>query len=118
MITNPIAGAVVRTREYPRSVHGSGPYVGTITSVGLRIPLGDASVPARGGQPSPPRIAAIKLTLAETACLERLARQHAAGLVTRARLAFHLRWPAWRRRHQGRARWHHFSTRLLAAAAT
>lgn len=90
----------------------------TITSAGLRIPLGDASVPARGGQPSPPRIAAIKLTLAETACLERLARQHAAGLITRARLAFHLRWAAWRRRHQGRARWHHFSTRLLAAAAT
>jgi hypothetical protein len=66
MITNPIAGAV-RTREHPPSVHGSGPYAGTITSVGLPIPLGDASVPARGGQPSPPRIAAIKLTLAETA---------------------------------------------------
>jgi SRSO17 transposase len=89
-----------------------------ISDADLRIPLGDAPVPARGGQPSPPRIAAIKLTLAETARLERLARQHAAGLITRARLAFHLRWSAWRRRHQGRARWHHFSTRLLAAAAT
>ena len=116
MITDPVAGAV-RTREYPRSVHGSGPYVGTITSVGLRIPLGDAPVPARGGPPSPPRVAAIKLTLAETARLSRPARQHATGLITRTRLAFHLRWSAWRRRHQGRARRRHFSTRLLAAAA-
>ena len=39
----------------------------------------------------PPRIAAIKLTLAETARLSRLARQHATGLITRTRLAFHLR---------------------------
>ena len=84
----------------------------------LGIPLGDAPVPARSGQPCPPRIAAIRLTIAETARLERLARQHAAGLITRARLAFCLRWSAWRRRHQARARWHHYSTRLLAAAAT
>ncbi len=88
------------------------------TGPDLGIPLGDAPVPARGGQPCPPRIAAIRLTIAETARLERLARQHAAGLITRARLAFCLRWSAWRRRHQARARWHHHSTRLLAAAAT
>jgi hypothetical protein len=36
--------------------------------------------------------------------IERLARQHAAGLITRARLAFCLRWSRWRRRHQARAR--------------
>ena len=89
-----------------------------ISRADLRIPLGDAPVPARPGQPCPPRIAAIKLTIAETARIERLARQHAAGLITRARLAFHLRWSRWRRRHQARARWHHYSTRLLAAAAT
>jgi hypothetical protein len=89
-----------------------------ISGPDLRIPLGDAPVPARGGQPCPPRIAAIRLTIAETARLERLARQHAAGLITRARLAFCLRWSRWRRRHQARARWHHYSTRLLAAAPT
>ena len=89
-----------------------------ISGADLRIPLGDAPVPARGGQPCPPRIGAIKLTIAETARIERLARQHAAGLITRARLAFHLRWSLWRRRHQARARWHHFSTRLLTEAAT
>ena len=74
--------------------------------------------PPAAGQPCPPRIAAIRLTIAETARIERLARQHAAGLITRARLAFCLRWSTWRRRHQARARWHHCSTRLLAAAAT
>ena len=91
---------------------------GDVSGSDLGIPLGDAPVPARGGQPCPPGIAAIRLTIAETARIERLARQHAAGLITRARLAFHLRWSAWRRRHQARARWHHYSTRLLTTAAT
>ena len=48
--------------------------------------------------------------------LTRLASQYAAGLISRARLAFALRWSARRRRHQAAARWHHHSTRLLAAA--
>ena len=91
---------------------------GDVSGADLGIPLGDAPVPARGGQPCPPGIAAIKLTIAETARIESLARQHAAGLITRARLAFHLRWSAWRRRHQARARWHHYSARLLTTAAT
>ena len=90
----------------------------SISDADLRIPLGDAPVPSRSGQPCPPGIAAIRLTIAETARIERLARQHAAGLITRARLAFCLRWSRWRRRHQARARWHHYSTRLQAAAAT
>jgi hypothetical protein len=74
-----------------------------ISGADLRILLGDAPVPARGGQPCPSRIAAIRLTIAEAARIERLARQH-AGLITRARLAFDLRWPGWRRRQQARAR--------------
>jgi SRSO17 transposase len=82
----------------------------------LGIPLGDASVPARPGQPCPPGIGPVKLTIAETARLIRLARQHAAGLITSARLAFCLRWSRWRRRHQARARWHHHATRLTAAS--
>jgi hypothetical protein len=81
-----------------------------------RIPLGDAPVPALPGQACPPRIGAVKLTIAETARLVRLAKQYAAGQITTARLAFHLRWSRWRRRHQARARWHHYSTRLAAAA--
>ena len=82
----------------------------------LRIPLGDAPVPARGGQPRPPRIGLIRLSVAETARLTRLAARAGAGLISRAQLAFALRWSARRRRHQAIARWHHHSARLATAA--
>jgi SRSO17 transposase len=35
---------------------------------------------------------------------------------TRAQIALHLRWSDWRRRHQARARWHHYRTRLAPIA--
>jgi hypothetical protein len=84
----------------------------------LRFPVGDAPVPARAGLPCPPGIAPIKLSIAETVRLAGLATRHTAGLVTRAGLAFALRWSLRRRRHQARARWHHYSTRLAAVAGT
>jgi len=96
---------------------GSSPEGDDIDDADLQIPLGDAPVPARGGQPCPPRIAPIRLSVAETARLTRLAAQLTAGLITRTRLAFALRWSARRRRHQATARWHHHNARLLAAAA-
>lgn len=64
--------------------------------------------------PAPPGL--IKLSIAETARLTRLAQQAASGLITRTRLAFALRWSAGRRRHQAIARWHHHNARLLATA--
>jgi len=73
---------------------------------------------ARGGclrQPCRPGIAPIRLSIAETTRLTVLARQHAAGLITRARLGFALRWSLRRRLHRAAARWHHHSARLLAA---
>ncbi len=82
----------------------------------LRIPLGDAPIPAYPGQPRPRRAGLIKLSIAETARLARLAADWAAGLLTQARLAFRLRWSAWRRRHQAAARWYHHAARLAAAA--
>lgn len=82
----------------------------------LQIYTGIAPLPVRGGQPCPPDIPPIGLSAAETARIELLARDWKAGLLSRARLAFHLRWSAWRRRHQARARWHHYSTRLAALA--
>jgi hypothetical protein len=91
----------------------SGPAVST---AGLQIYTGDAPLPARGGQPCPPGIPPIALSAAETVRIERLARDWKAGLLSLARLAFQLRWSAWRRRHQARARWHHYSTRLAALA--
>ena len=90
---------------------------GVVSDTDLRIPLGDAPVPARGGQPRPPGITPIKLSIAETtrlASLASLASQHTTGLISRARLAFALRWSLRRRLHQATARWHHYSTRLLA----
>ena len=76
-------------------------------------PVGDQP----GNRPGPPGIGAVRLTVAETARLIRLARQYAAGRITRARLAFHLRWSRWRRRHRDRVRWHRYGTRLAAEAA-
>jgi len=81
----------------------------------LQIPLGDAPVPQHGGKPCPPGITAIKLSIAETGRLTRLATQYTTGLISRTQLAFALRWSQRRRRHQAIARWHHYSTRLLAA---
>jgi len=89
-----------------------------ITDADLLIPLGDAPVPVRGGQPCPPGIAPIRLSIAETARLTGLARQYAAGLISRTRLAFALHWSLQRRRHQAIARWHHYSARLLAITRT
>jgi SRSO17 transposase len=83
----------------------------------LQIYTGGAPLPRSAGQPCPPGIAPIELSAAETARIERLARDWKAGLLTAARLAFHLRWSAWRRRHQARARWHHYAARLAALAA-
>lgn len=87
---------------------------GDVNDTGLQIPLGDAPVPAHSGQPRPPAITPIKLSIAETTRLASLARQYTAGLISRARLAFALRWSLRRRLHQATARWHHYSTRLLA----
>jgi hypothetical protein len=88
---------------------------GDVSDADLQIPLGDAPIPARGGQPRPAAITPIRLSIAETARLSSLARQHAARLITRARLAFALRWSLRRRLHQAVARWHHYSARLLAS---
>jgi SRSO17 transposase len=89
-----------------------------VSEADLHIPLGDAPVPNRGGKPCPPGIAAIKLSVAETARLARLAAQYTTGLISRARLAFALRWSQRRRHHQATARWHHYSARLLPATGT
>jgi len=115
-----IRGALTGSITLPAAGHGddhagSIPADGDVSDADLQIPLGDAPVPARGGQPCPPGIAPVKLSIAETARLAVLARQHTAGLITRARLAFALRWSVRRRLHQAIARWHHYSTRLLAA---
>ena len=105
-IALPAAG---RSDDHDDSLQAGG------SDLSLQIPLGDAPVPGRAGQPCPAGIAPIKLSIAETVRLASLARQYTAGLITRARLAFALGWSLRRRLHQATARWHHYSTRLLPA---
>ncbi len=79
----------------------------------LMIPLGDSVIPVRPDQPRPPEIAYIRLTLPEILRLVQIAN---TGL-SQARVAFHLRWSKWRRRHQGIARWYRWRTRLAVQTA-
>jgi AraC-like DNA-binding protein len=115
-----IRGTLTGSITLPAASHGDDqtgptPASSDVSDTGLQIPLGDAPTPARGGQPCPPGIVPVKLSIAETARLTGLARQHTAGLITRTHLAFALRWSLRRRLHQAIARWHHYSARLLAA---
>lgn len=81
-------------------------------SAGLRIHPGADTVPAVAGLPCPAGIPPVRLSDTETARIDALTRAYTGGLLSRDRLAFHFRWSHWRRRHQARARWSHYSTRL------
>ena len=106
------------TSDTSTATGGNGDGNGGVSDADLQIPLGDAPIPVRAGQPCPPELGPIKLSIAETTRLTTLAACHTKGLITRARLAFALRWSRRRRLHQARARWHHYSTRLQAVTGT
>jgi hypothetical protein len=82
------------------------------TSTDLRIHPGADIVPAVAGLPCPAGIPPVRLSDTETARIDALTRAYVGGLLSRDRLAFHFRWSHWRRRHQARARWSHYSARL------
>lgn len=82
------------------------------TSPDLRIHPGAGTVPVIAGLPCPAGIPPVRLSGTETARIDALTRAYTAGFLSRDRLAFHFRWSHWRRRHQARARWSHYSTRL------
>jgi DDE superfamily endonuclease len=82
------------------------------TSLDLRIHPGADTVPAVAGLPCPAGIPPVRLSDTEAARIDALTRAYTSGLLSRDRLAFHFRWSHWRRRHQARARWSHYSTRL------
>jgi hypothetical protein len=89
---------------------------GTVgTSPDLRIHAGADTVPVIAGLPCPADIPPVRLSDTETARIDSLTRAYTGGLLSRDRLAFHFRWSHWRRRHQARARWSHYSTRLAPA---
>jgi hypothetical protein len=117
-IQSSLSGAVVlpsATEPVPDCRRAPGQ--AAVTHADLRFSTADAPVPVTAGQPCPPGIPPIALSAAEACLIERLARDWKAGLISTARLVFELRWSTWRRRHQARARWHHYSTRLAAMAA-
>lgn len=89
----------------------------TVNPADLQFRTDDAPLPPTAGRPCPPGITPVRLSHAETGRIARLARDLKEGRSTAARAAFELRWSAWRRRHQARARWHHYSARLAALAA-
>jgi SRSO17 transposase len=72
------------------------------------------TLPVRPDQPPPADHGMIKVTIAEARRLLAIA----ASATTTAVKFFHLRWSQWRRRHQARARWHHWRTRLRRYATT
>ena len=84
----------------------------TSTSPDLRIHPGADTVPIIAGLPCPAGIPPVRLSDTETARIDALTRAYTSGILSRDRLAFHFRWSHWRRRHQARARWSHYSTRL------
>jgi hypothetical protein len=72
------------------------------------------TLPVRPDQPPPADHGMIKVTIAEARRLLAIA----ASTTTTSVKFFHLRWSDWRRRHQARARWHHWRTRLRRYATT
>jgi hypothetical protein len=100
----------------PEPVSAADPRDHHVTSADLQVHPGTVVVPAVPGLPRPIDLPPVRLSDTETARIDSLTRAYADGHLTRARLAFHYRWSDWRRRHQARARWHHYSTRLAALA--
>lgn len=70
-------------------------------------------LPARPGEAPPADVGLIRITVPEARRLFALLTPPANQVSEIFRDA----WSIWRRRHQARARWHHYQTRLEAAAA-
>jgi hypothetical protein len=70
-------------------------------------------LPARPGETPPRDAGLIRITVPEAHRLFALLTPPANQVSEILRDA----WSIWRRRHQARARWHHYQTRLQAAAA-
>jgi SRSO17 transposase len=74
---------------------------------------GTGVLPASADQRPPAEIGMVKVSVPEARRLLRLA---AAPMTTAARAAGYA-WSAWRRKHQARARYHHYQARLRASPA-
>ncbi|MFD4974095.1 hypothetical protein ACFWOI_28750, partial [Streptomyces sp. NPDC058424] len=76
-------------------------------------------LPADGNATPPEDFGQIALTVPEARRLFQLFTtllQDLPAALAARRMAFHLHWSTWRRRHQARSRWHHYKRRLAALA--
>jgi hypothetical protein len=80
----------------------------------LRIPLGDSAVPHSADELSPEEIGYIRLSVSEILRLKSIVD---AGM-SEARMAFHIAWSKWRRKHQAIARWCRMKRRMKAGQET
>lgn len=97
----------------PAAADSTGDATGTILD--LHIHPGSDTLPAVAGLPRPVGIPPVRLPDTEAARIDALTSSYTGELLDRARLAFHLRWSHWHRRHQARARRSHYSVRLAPA---
>jgi SRSO17 transposase len=76
----------------------------------LQIPLGDSAVPYSADQELPEEIGCIMLSVNEILRLVSIVD----GEMSEARMAFHIAWSKWRRKHQAIARWYRMQRRMKA----
>ena len=80
----------------------------------LQIPLGDSAVPYSADQSVPEGIGCIRLSLNEILRLKSIVNAE----MSEARMAFHIAWSKWRRKHQAIARWYRMRRRMKAEQET
>jgi SRSO17 transposase len=71
-------------------------------------------LPTHPGQDPPEQPGLVKVSVPEARRLLNIA----TSALSRAQRELHQHWSTWRRRHQARARWHHYHKRLTAAVVT
>jgi hypothetical protein len=76
----------------------------------LQIPLGDSIVPYSADQIIPEGIGYIKLSLSEILRLIGIVN----AKISEAKMAFHISWSKWRRKHQAIARWYRMQRGMKA----
>ena len=83
---------------------------GETDELDLQIPLGDSVVPYSADQKLPEEIGYIRLSVNE---ILRLIGIVNAGM-SEVKMAFHIAWSRWRRKHQAIARWYRMQRRMKA----
>jgi len=94
----------------PWATAGTGTGVSTWTTDQPEHWHDTGQLPVRPGEQPPQDMGLIRVTVPE-------ARRLLAPAAHRATETFRCTWSIWRRRHQARARWHHYQAQLRAAAA-